>query len=65
MESTFKTYVIIAAISIGLLFVGVQDSSGEAQIVDIFLESQLVPSPVKVSVLLPPGYSNNPNPFPL
>ncbi len=58
-----RLYVIAASIYIGILCFGVRDlvASEEAQIIDISLESQLVPSPVEVSILLPPGFFRHPS----
>jgi len=64
MASRLNTFVIV--VSAGAICFGVHDSvAQEAQTVDISLESQIVPSPVEISILLPPGYSESTNPFPM
>lgn len=67
MAYRFRLYVILPSIAIVMLCFGVRGlvASEEATIIDISLESQLVPSPVEVSILLPPGYGTTTSPFPL
>lgn len=66
MASRLNTFVIVVSTYAGAICFGVQDSvAQEAQTVDISLESQIVPSPVEISILLPPGYSESTNPFPM
>ena len=57
---------VLLYISVGVLQLCQATRASEvSQLVDISLESELVPSPVEIGVLLPPGYNPSGDPLPL